>query len=181
VDDNSEPQLRVVDRRWWAQPDATQTTTKVDADAARGPKPTYIEELEQRLAQAQQEFEQVRIRMRRDMQREVERNIRTMLAELLDVVDNLDRAIAAAGDEESPLLAGVRLVRDLFLSKLEGFGVTRLVTLGEPFDAARHEAIATAPVDDASLDGLIVAVVKEGYAIDDELLRPASVIVGALA
>jgi molecular chaperone GrpE len=180
VDDNSEPQLRVVDRRWWAQADATQAAVP-EADSARGPKPTYIEQLEQRLAQAQQEFEQARVRMRRDMQREVERNIRAMLAELLDVVDNLDRAIAAAGDEETPLLSGVRLVRDLFLTKLEGFGVTRLVALGEPFDAARHEAIATAPVDDELLDGIVVAVVKEGYAIDDDLLRAASVVVGARA
>ncbi len=176
--DNSEPQVRVVDRRWWAQPDADQSSSS-EPDEARGPKPTYIEELEQRVAQVTAEFEQSRIRMRRDMQREVERSTRTVLAELLDVVDNLDRAIVAAGSDESPLLVGVRLVRDQFLSKLEAFGVVRLSTLGEPFDATWHEAIATAPVDDPSLEGRIVGVVKEGYAIGDDLLRPASVVVGA--
>ncbi len=178
--DNSEPQVRVVDRRWWAQPDADQSSNAAPEDV-RGPKPTYIEQLERRVADVTAEFEQARIRMRRDMQREVERSTRAVLAELLDVVDNLDRAIVAAGADESPLLIGVRLVRDQFLTKLEAFGVVRLAALGEPFDATRHEAIATAPVDDASLEGVVVAVVKEGYAMRDELLRPASVVVGARA
>jgi molecular chaperone GrpE len=182
VSDNAEPQLRFVDRRRWAQADAeSSSTATADPEAARGPKPTYIEQLEQRLAQAQQEFEQARGRLRRDMQREVERSLRAVIAELLEVLDNLDRAIAAAGADESPLLVGVRLVRDQFLAKLEGFGVTRLPALGEPFDATLHEAVATAPVTDPTLDGHIVAVVKEGYAIGDDLLRPASVVVGAHA
>ncbi len=169
----------MVDRRWWAQADADQAATAADPEQARGLKPTYIEQLERRLADAQSEFEQARIRMRRDMQREVERSMRAVLADLLDVVDNLDRAIAAAGEEESALLVGVRLVRDQFLTKLEAFGVSRLSALGEPFDAARHEAIATAPIGDASQEGRVVSVVKEGYAIGDDLLRPASVVVGA--
>jgi molecular chaperone GrpE len=185
VAENSEPQLRVVDRRWWAQADAAQPdaerTTTPQPDAGRGPKPTYIEQLERRLADAQAEFEQARVRMRRDMQREVERSVRAIIGELLEVIDNLDRAIAAAGADESPLLAGVRLVRDQFLTKLEGFGVARLVALGATFDAALHEAIATAPVEDPAYDGIIVAVVKEGYAIGDDLLRPASVVVGTRA
>lgn len=178
--DNPEPQVRVVDRRWWAQPDADQSSQSVPEDV-KGPKPTYIEQLERRVADVTAEFDQARTRMRRDMQREVERSTRAVLAELLDVVDNLDRAIAAAGADESPLLVGVRLVRDQFLSKLEAFGVVRLAVLGDSFDATRHEAIATAPVDDPALDGRIVAVVKEGYAMRDDLLRPASVVVGACA
>src|SRR5262249_17529487 len=97
---------------------------------------------------------------------------------MLDVVDNLDRAIAAADDLSSPLLRGVELVREQFLAKLEAFGVTRLQAVGEPFDANRHEAISTEAVADPSQDGLVVRVVKEGYAIGDELLRPAAVIVG---
>ena len=115
------------------------------------------------------------------MQREVERCTKAVIAELLEVVDNLDRAIAAAGDDETPLLVGVRQVHDQFLAKLEGFGVARLAALGEPFDAALHEAVATTPVDDPSLEGHVVAVVREGYAVGDELLRPASVVVGAQA
>ena len=178
MDETSEPSVRVVDRRWWAQATAAETPA-ADPEPKGTPKPTYIEQLERRLEDATSEFEQARVRMRRDMQREVERSTRAVIAELLDVVDNLDRAIVAAGEgDESPLLVGVRLVRDQFLAKLEGFGVVRIDAMGAPFDAALHEAIAMAPVDEAALEGVVVAVVKEGYAIGDDLLRPASVIVG---
>ncbi len=197
TDEGKDPSLRVVDRRWWARGEAPAP----DESGAR--KPTYIEELEQRLNDATvhlqavmnehrrslEEFEQVKARMRRDVAREVERARRGVLADLLEVVDNLERAIAAsrepagapAPDASDKVARGVELVRDQFVAKLEAFGVSRVPTLGEPFDALRHEAVSTAPVEDPSQDGVVVAVVKNGYAIGDELLRPASVVVGKLA
>ncbi len=188
--DKDGPHVRVVDRRWWARTDADGSR-----EDTRLRKPTYVEELEQQLAdktaqleafltdhrRALDEFEQVKARIRRDTAREVERARRSVVAEFLEVLDNLDRAIAAAAatpTSDPALVAGVRLVRDQFLGKLQGFGVTRLDVIGQRFDAARHEAISTAPVSDPAQDGTIVAVVKEGYAIGDELLRPASVVVG---
>jgi molecular chaperone GrpE len=184
--------VRVVDRRWWARTDGEETTQ--DGGAR---KPTYVEELERRLAdQAAQlqealadrrrsadEFDQVKVRLRRDSAREVERAKRGVFAELLEVLDNLDRAIAAARESASasdPLLKGVELVRDQFLAKLGAFGVTRVPARGEPFDARRHEAITTAPVSDPLQDGLVIDVVREGYAMGDELVRPASVVVGRM-
>jgi molecular chaperone GrpE len=187
--DARDPEVRVVDRRWWARGE----TVVADESGAR--KPTYIEELEQRLADANgqlqrvmaehrrslEEFEQVKARLRRDVGREVERGKRAVLADLLDVLDNLDRAIGSAAPGESPnLKRGVELVRDQFLQKLDALGVVRMPAVGQRFDALRHEAVSTAPVTDPSQDGVIVAVMKEGYAIGDELLRPASVVVGAL-
>jgi molecular chaperone GrpE len=187
------PELRVVDRRWWAR---GETSASVES-AER--KPTYVEDLERRVSdlstslqsalserrRAIDEFDQVKSRIRRDVGREVERGRRVVLTELLEVLDNLDRAIDAARQSEGPneaqaLLRGVELVRDLFRAKLEGFGVRRLSAARQPFDASQHEAVATAPVTDPAEDGLIVAVVKEGYAIGEELLRPASVVVGKL-
>jgi molecular chaperone GrpE len=181
--------VRVVDRRWWARTDADEP-----AEETRERKPTYVEDLERQIAdkasqlqtyliehrRALDEFEQVRARMRRDTAREVERGRRAVITELLDVLDNLDRAIAAAAAnaESDALLKGVQLVRDQFLAKLQGFGVTRLDALDRPFDAAHHEAISTAPVTDPAQEGRVVAVVKEGYAVGDEILRPASVVVG---
>jgi molecular chaperone GrpE len=192
-----DPHLRVVDRRWWARGDSSSP------DESGSRKPTYVEELEQRLAdlaaqlqtittehrRTLEEFEGVRARMRREAAREVERGRRAVLGELLDVVDNLDRAIAAFHEpagSASPstsgavdsLARGVELVRDQFLDKLEAFGVSRVPALGRPFDALRHEAVTTAPVQHPTQDGMVLAVVKEGYAIGDEVLRPASVVVG---
>jgi molecular chaperone GrpE len=193
VSDEKDPQVRVVDRRWWARADAGT------AAAAEEPvrKPSYVEDLERQLsdssAQLQQvladhrravdEFEQVKGRIRRDVAREVERGRRTMLADMLDVLDNLDRAIASAADatDTATLARGVELVRDQFLAKLAAYGVAKVPAEGQPFDAQRHEAVTTAAVSSPGADGVVVAVLKEGYAIGDELLRPASVVVGAFA
>ena len=187
--EDKDPQVRVVDRRWWARADAET--------AAEEPvrKPSYVEDLERQLAdsaaQLQQvlndhrravdEFEQVKARIRRDVGREVERSRRTMLADLLEVIDNLDRAIASAGDPAgvATLGRGVELVREQFLAKLAAYGVAKVPAEGQPFDAQRHEAVTTTAVSSPDADGLVLAVLKEGYAIGDELLRPAAVVVGA--
>jgi molecular chaperone GrpE len=189
---DSEPSVRVVDRRWWARGETT------DGDpAAPARKPTYVEELEQQAAdraaelqrvmaehrRALDEFEQVKSRMRRDASREIERSKRAVIAELLEVLDNLDRAISSARSAGTSaaadsLLSGVDLVRQQFLAKLEAFGVRRVPRLGLKFDAAHDEAVSLAPVDSPDDDGVVVSVLKEAYAIGDEMLRPASVVVG---
>jgi molecular chaperone GrpE len=185
--------LRVVDRRWWAQPESAAGATASEAERER--KPSYVEDLEQQLAdrsaqlqaiagehrRAMEEFEQAKTRIRREVGRDVERGRRAIVADLLEVLDNLDRAIGAARDSDvkaDSLLRGVELVRDQFLAKLEALGVRRVDALGQPFDATSHEAVSMAPVTDETQDGRVVAVTREGYAVGDELLRPASVVVG---
>ena len=191
---DKDPAVRVVDRRWWARNESTP------ADESGARKPTYIEELEQRLndsttqlqsvltehRRSLEEFEQVKSRMRREVARDVERGRRALLTEFLDVLDNLDRALAAArepGTGDRPVRLetvgkGVELVRDQFLAKLASFGVTRLQALGEPFNADQHEAVTTTPVLDANQDGRVISVIRDGYRIGEELLRPAAVVVG---
>src|SRR5437660_12496424 len=157
------PPLRVVDRRWWARQESGAEERPPAAES--GLKLTLVEDLARQLAErsaeiqnyavehrrALEEFEQARTRIRRDVSKEVERGRRAVLAEMLEVLDNIDRAIAAAGDQVgSPLHRGIELVRDQFLAALERLGVKRIAALGQPFDAMRHDAISTAPVTDAS-------------------------------
>ncbi|HEX9366363.1 MAG TPA: nucleotide exchange factor GrpE [Vicinamibacterales bacterium] len=189
--DKHDDPVKVVDRRWWARGD--------DGGAPagdQGQKPTYVEELERKLAgaeqqarehlskyrQASQEFEDARARMRKELAKDAERSRRDVLVGLLDVVDNLDRAIDAAKksgkDPDDPLLQGVEMVRQQFLSKLDGFGVKRVESEGTMFDPALHEAVTTVSVPDPSVDGRIVGVIAHGYRIGDEVLRPALVAVG---
>ncbi len=191
-DTNPDGPVKVVDRRWW-----TQGETGATAEAGRPRKPSYLEELEQQLAEKDKaiqahaqryrdssaEFEQVRARLRRDIDKEIERARRVLLADMLEVADNLDRALAAgavgtAGDPG--LLRGVELVRDLLLSKLGSYQVTRLDDEGAAFDPRRHEAVSIVPVDDPALDDRVVSVIRRGYAIGEEILRPAAVAVGRL-
>lgn len=183
--------VKVVDRRWWAKTDAS---TPAADEPPRSSKPTFVEQLEQQLAEkdkqlqetlskyraAASEFEESRIRLRREISKEIERGRREILADLLDVVDNLDRAIDSAkpGSTTDALLQGVDMVRRQFLAKLEGLGVSRIeVESGSPFDPAVHEAITTVPASDPQQDGQVVGVVRQGYRIGDDVLRPASVAV----
>jgi molecular chaperone GrpE len=185
--------VKVVDRRWWARGDSAES-----AEDTRERKPTVVEDLEQKLTESQErlqavliehrraaeEFEAARVRLRRDVGREVERGRRAVLADLLEVVDNLDRAIVAARrsnmtDASETLLRGVELVHEQFLAKLHAFGVARFEVVGHAFDPELHEAVSLVPVDDPEHAGIVVSVLKEGYMIGEELLRPASVVVGS--
>ncbi|HTM25081.1 MAG TPA: nucleotide exchange factor GrpE [Vicinamibacterales bacterium] len=181
--------VKVVDRRRWAHGEDA-----VGGDPAAR-KPTFVEELEEKLAQrekeaeeylakyrqASKEFEDARARMRKELAKDAERSRREVLIGLLEVVDNLDRAIdaavAAGKNMNDPLLQGVAMVRDQFLAKLEGFGVKRIAADDEAFDPLLHEAVSAVPATDPSHDGRIAGIVRHGYRIGDEVLRPALVAV----
>lgn len=188
TDQERESTVKVVDRRWWARGD-----DGVDGADRVSEKPTYVAELEQQVAekdrlaqeyigkyrQAASEFEESRLRLRREISKDVERGRREILSDLLEVVDNLERAIESAKQPAGAdaLLQGVEMVRRQFLAKLEGLGVTRINAAGEAFDPTVHEAIGTVPASSPDEDGRIVGVVREGYRIGDEVLRPAAVAV----
>jgi molecular chaperone GrpE len=96
----------------------------------------------------------------------------------LEVLDNLDRALEAGADRANdPFVQGVSLVRQQFLSTLDGLGVKRLDPLGKPFDPALHEAVATVAAANGAQPGQIVGLVRPGYLIGDDVLRPAQVAV----
>jgi len=182
--DEVEIPVKVVDRRRWrADGEANESAT--DPVSL---KPSYVEELERRAAdaekqaqeylgkyrQASQEFEDARARMRKELARDAERSRREVLVSLVEVVDNLDRAIDAArkapraGSEQAgseagdPLLQGVQMVRQQFLSKLDGFGVRRIDSEGQAFDPLLHEAVTTVDTEDPAADGRIVGVIGHG-------------------
>ena len=202
--------VKVVDRRRWRE----DGDSNPEAAPQASRKPTYVEELEQKLAQrekeaeeyltkyrqASREFEDARARMRKELAKDAERSRREVIISLLEVVDNLDRAIDAArnttrdasepargSDEAKPpgndnlLLQGVELVRGQFLAKLDGFGVKRISSEGAVFDPLLHEAVSAVPAADPAQDGVIVGVVRQGYLIGDEVLRPALVAVAKSA
>jgi molecular chaperone GrpE len=189
ADKEHEIPVKVVDRRWWANAGEASATDAPSRDI----KPSYVEQLEQQVAekdrqaqeyiakyrQAAAEFEEARLRVRREVSKDVERGRREILSDLLEVVDNLDRAIESARQGATPasLLQGVEMVRRQFLAKLEGLGVTRIEVTDQPFDPSVHEAITTVPSTSPDQDGQIVGVVRQGYRIGDDVLRPASVAV----
>lgn len=112
------------------------------------------------------------------IQRESEKHKETVLEkfakELLDSVDNLERAIQAAGNEESPVLEGIKLTLKSLLTTLEKFGVVEADTQNG-FNADLHQAVGIAPHAKANEIG---TVLQKGYTLNGRLLRPAMVMVG---
>jgi molecular chaperone GrpE len=102
------------------------------------------------------------------------------LREMLPVIDNLERAMAAAGGAEATnghsIIEGVRLVLRQFAQALERCGVSPVAAHGELFDPTRHEAVSQVETDQAP-PGTVVDVLQTGYRIGDRLLRPALVVV----
>lgn len=114
----------------------------------------------------------------RDRQEAVERARRQMLGLVLSVLDNLERALAFAGDESSTqaLLDGLRMAYRQILDQLKTIGVRPMEAVGQPFDPRLHEAVEVVEPEEAGqASGTIVSEVLKGYLINEDVLRPAKV------
>ena len=131
--------------------------------------------------QAKEEMAKVQERMSRDRDKEVARAKMNAARDLLDVLDNLDRTVQGATTDRAvgALAEGVVMVRNQFVSVLEGFGVERMSALGTDFDPKLHEAVGMVPALPGHRDQEILFVQRAGYLFDGQLLRAAQVIVAA--
>jgi molecular chaperone GrpE len=152
--------------------------------------PSYVEELmgkmaemERRFAEKKEQIDQeigrTRTRLETDFQRRLDLEKQKIVLPFLEVLDNLQRAIAAAptGTLEH-LLGGVQMTANQFLSKLQAVGVEPISALNEPFDPNLEQAVGMVKVADSSRDGIVIEEVQPGYRLDGQLLRPAQVRVG---
>ena len=154
-----------------------------DLTALLAQKDAELKRANQRADQANAEIEAAGKRLATASSKELEQRTRKLLESFLPVVDDLDRAIAAAKQhvESADVVEGLALVRRSLMTRLGQFGVTHAPALGEPFDPKRHDAMAMVPVTDPAQNGRVIDVMREGYAIGDDTLRPAGVAVGKLA
>lgn len=154
------------------------TGTAPETDASAEPEAT-VELLQQQLdaARASQQRAmadyQNLVRRSREERAEVSRvALASVVSGFLPVLDDLDRAAEAGGDES--WVEGVRLVGQKFRQVLEQHGVNEVQTDGEVFDPTRHESVGAAP----GPEGRVVQVLRRGYALQDRVIRPAMVLVG---
>jgi molecular chaperone GrpE len=136
-----------------------------------------IAELEDSWRRTAAELDNFRKRCARDVVRAREQERASVAARWLPVLDNLERALEHATSEPDAIVEGVRAVHQQALTVLAGLGYPRRDDeTGKAFDPARHEAISTV-VDENLVPGTVAHVVRPGYGLDDEILRPASVVV----
>jgi molecular chaperone GrpE len=126
----------------------------------------------------QADFENYRKRAVRDNAAAGSRAKAALVRELLPVVDNLERALLAAGEGEEGLADGVRLVLTELHGVLERTGVEPIEAHRAPFDPRVHEALTTR-VEEGTQAGVVLDVAQKGYRLGDALIRPARVVVSA--
>ena len=185
-------QMRARDEGAAGERETTTDGAGAAAEQAGAAEPAAAEEEQDPLARAQAErdeyldlarraqadFENYRKRTAQQAAQAGERAKVGLLRELLPVVDNLERALAAAADDEGPLAEGVKLVLTDLQGVLAREGIDTLEPVGERFDPTLHEALSTR-AEDGSEAGVVVEVVEKGYRTRDSMIRPARVVVSA--
>jgi molecular chaperone GrpE len=127
----------------------------------------------------QADFENYRKRVAREAANAQARGVVALAKELLPALDNLDRALDAAAQDD-PLLEGVRFVRSELDAALARVGIESFSPVGEPFDPAVHEAMTTlAQPEGGAESGTVVEVYQPGYRLGASVIRPARVVVAA--
>lgn len=186
-DPKETPRFQVTDRRFWVEDEAA-------IERATPPEkqyPSYVEELrtrtelaekrlKERLAELEEENAAFRQRLNAQVEQRVEQQKAQLLQSFLEIVDNLERALEAAGTQPDleTLKKGVELNLELFRSKLRQAGVEPLEHLGEPFDPREAEAMTVVDVEDPGQDHRVIQVLERGYRLGETILRPAKVTVG---
>ena len=169
------------------QEQAEQQTAQTQADSEQAE--VTVESLQEQIAQLEGDLklEKARTanavyeaqksveRIQREAEKHKEAVLEKFAKELLDSVDNLERAIAAVGEDKSALSEGVELTLKSLLTTLEKFGVVAVDT-ANGFNADLHQAVGIDPTAKANEIG---NVLQKGYALNGRLLRPAMVMVGA--
>jgi molecular chaperone GrpE len=127
------------------------------------------------------DFENFRKRMTAEVQAAAGRGKAEVIREVVPVLDDLERAIQAAGldpegDSEDGLSHGVLLVFRSLRESLSRNGVEAVDPKGEKFDPMQHEALSTQPAEGIE-SGTVVEVLQKGYRLGEQLIRPARVVV----
>ena len=137
-----------------------------------------ISDLKEQMLRVQAEMQNVRRRAEADVEKAHKFGVEKFANEMLSVADNMERALAAAGDDDAtkPLLEGVEMTLSGFLAGLEKFKVEVVDPMGETFNPELHQAMSMVESADAE-PNTVIAVMQKGYTLQGRLLRPAMVMV----
>jgi molecular chaperone GrpE len=177
----------VNDRRFWLDEDADLDAIPASSEPG---KPTYVEELEARLAEKEKtlrdyiqahkssmaDMDETRARLERDLDKRLDVERARLVEPFVEVLDNLVRLRAAA--QKMPEIAqGMDLVVKQLSDELKKIGLEPIETRGCRFDPQVMEALMTAEVSPEQ-DGMVIDEVRPGYRLKDQVVRPAGVRVG---
>jgi len=211
ADQKAEPELTVTDKRRFttdgeaiereqdfqrdstteqaeAQSDVEQIRAMLkDAEEKRVEAERQVRDFADRFRHAQSqlkaETDEQRARLQRTFDQKLDAARGDVVAGLLDTLDNLKRAVAAAEKSDNKnsdfvaLLDGVRATANMFEAKMQGLGLSAVLSTGEEFNPEIHEAVEIVPVAKDE-DNRVIEEFQTGYRFGARLLRPARVRVG---
>jgi molecular chaperone GrpE len=197
--------VKVDDKRFWARKgrgdaDASAAPDEAPEDAGAPPAaaidPAELEAVKRRAEGAERklqdiqaafvaaktDLERTRERLLRDAERAIEIRFGDLVADLLESVDDLDRALEHGESlpAAAPVVQGVAIARERFLAALQKAGVERIDPADAPFDPNVAEAVGLVPVSDPAQHDSVVTVARAGYRLSGRIIRPARVLIGRL-
>jgi len=167
------------------QVDAEPSPDMGEEDGSEPSLEAVIDKLQADLAQAEDaslramaDAQNVKRRAEQDVEKARKFALEQFSKDLLPVVDNLERALAAGGEEQAikPIAEGVELTLKSFLDVLKKFHIEAVDPAGEPFDHELHQAIGMLPNADVE-PNTVLEVMQKGYTLNGRLMRPAMVMV----
>ena len=189
---NDEPQTSPAEENGEAKLDEVnaeieaELMDEMDAEAAEQEQQSETEQLKAQVATAndqvlrvQAEMQNVRRRAERDVENAHKYALDKFAADLLPVVDNLERALAAidsADEGQKAVAEGLELTLKSFMEVLVRYKIEAIDPAGEPFDAELHQAVSMVPNPDLE-HNTVMDVFQKGYTLNGRLVRPAMVVV----
>ncbi len=178
--------ISVIDKRFWANESQGD-----DGKPSRKELPTVMETMKSQINEMKEtalkyadvirknkeDNEKFRSRINRDFDSRLERAKSDIIYELLEVLDNFERAVSSASsssDFES-FHEGIRMIYGQFLNKLTAMGVRQMETVGTVFNPKEADAIDVIEVEDREKHNYITDELTKGYYFKDQVLRPARV------
>lgn len=120
------------------------------------------------------DFKNYRRRIERDGSKIAEEGKREIILPLLDIIDDMEKALQWASDKEQPSVEGMRIIHQKLLSLLERHGVLPFESVGIPFNHNLHDAVAMTKHEDSE-PGTVVDELRCGYLLNNQLLHPTQV------
>lgn len=154
-----------------------QDEEKAEEKKAEKKEPTVEDELKdtkEQLLRTAAEYANFRARSAKEKEQTYSNAKGNVIAELLPVIDNLERALSQENSDYESLKKGVQMTMDGLKASLEKLGVEAYGESGEAFDPNYHNAVMH--IEDESLgENVITDVFQKGYKINDRIIRPAMV------
>ena len=157
-------------------PIPSETEEKTETPVIDVEKTEEYQQLNDKYQRQAAEFDNYKKRSDREYTRLIETAESSIILKLLEVVDDIDRALNHSTDDLKTFKQGTELIFNKLSEILEKSGLEEIKAVGENFDPVYHEAVMQKEADNSE-DGVVLEEVQKGYYLNGRILRPAKVIV----